>query len=401
MKTRDDGQAGSRSRGLLAVATIVLVSIVTLGILEVSVRVLLPYNTPDTVRQYSLEYEPAVYTRSLLKPVGRLVELDSGKAWGGKATDEASEVAVFISSNGYRGPAFAVQKPPETTRIIVLGGSAVFDHGVRDGDTDEGSWPHLLGKRLTESGVDNIEVINAGIPGHATADSLGRLFTQLWMYSPDFVLVYHGWNDIKYWKSLEISPDRPLISQFSPYDPESNPFISYRGFWDRLLSNSQIYMKIRNKYFMSKVNVGAEGALTATGERAIDYEAYGPEQFRLNLELIVSACEVIGAEPVLVTQATLLSPDSSSADRERINYDYQSLEHDTLIRAYDETYQITRDIGARTGAMIIDAAPDLNGVSEYFGDHVHFSPAGSAALADRVAKELAPVLVADRSSVAD
>jgi lysophospholipase L1-like esterase len=303
---------------------------------------------PDTVREYSLEYEPAVYSRSLLKPVDRLVEVDSAKAWGGKGPDEPSEVAVFISSNGYRGPEFAVRKPPEITRIIVLGGSSVFDHGVADGDANEAvSWPHLLGKALAKKGLKNIEVINAGIPGHATGDSLGRLYAQLWTYSPDYVLVYHGWNDIKFWKSRPISPEKPLIAQLEPYDAA---FISYRGFWGRALSNSQIYAKARTRYYQSTLNVGSEGILGTSNEMATDYDDYGPEQFRLNLELIVAASNAIGATPVLVTQATLVATGKSPADRDRINYGYQNLQHDTLVRVYEETYDIIRDVGSRTGA---------------------------------------------------
>ena len=29
------------------------------------------------------------------------------------------------------------------------------------------------------------------------------------MYEPDVVLVYHAWNDIKYWKRFEIEPEAP------------------------------------------------------------------------------------------------------------------------------------------------------------------------------------------------
>ena len=399
MKGQDEKGKIRTTRRLFAVITVVIASLITLVVAELLVRVVLPYNTPDTVRAYSLEYEPAVYARSLLKPVNRLVEVDSAKAWGDKAQDEASDVAVFISSNGYRGPAFAVRKPAQTKRIIVLGGSAVFDHGAPDRNPEKfGSWPHLLEDRLHEEGFENVEVINAGIPGHATSDSLGRLVTQLWMYSPDFVLVYHGWNDIKFWRAQEISPETPLISQVTPYDPSSNPFISYRGFWDKLLSNSQIYVKLRSRFFMSRIDIGLEGAVNAPSEMASEYETYGPEQFRLNLELIVSASKIIGATPVIVTQATLVAPNNSPADQKRINYDYQKLEHEALVNAFDETYEIIRDIGSRTGVPIIDAAPSLNGSSEHFADHIHLSLSGSHAVAEIVADGLAPMLNADSST---
>lgn len=388
-----------RSRWL-AMAAVTVVTFLTLAAAEILVRLFFPYNTPETVREYSLEYETAVYARSVLKPVNRVVEVDSEKAWGGKSGDEPSEVAVFISSNGYRGPAFDVRKPDDTLRIIVLGGSSVFDQGTPDRDpTVSGAWPHLLQRELAERGVENAEVINAGIPGHTTSDSLGRFSAQLWLYDPDYVLVYHGWNDIKYWKSRAITPERPMIAHVVPYDPDSNPFTSYRGFWDRLFSNSQLYVKFRNKYFMSQLNVGSEGLVSSSGERGHGYDIFGPEQFRLNLELIVAACRVIGATPVLVTQGTLVAAANSEADRKRINYDYQALRHDTLVDAFEESYAIVRGIGARTGATVIDVAPRLNGVSALFSDHVHLTPNGSAALAVMVADGLLPVLAPGDTSI--
>lgn len=395
--TRQGDQSNVSSRRL-AVAATVVAGLVTFAVAEFLVRNFLPYNTPDTVRQYSLEYEPAVYSRTLLKPVDRVVEVDSKKAWGGRGKDEPSEVAVFISPNGYRGPAFDVRKPPGTTRIIVLGGSSVFDQGVPDRDDKAGSWPHLLERQLVSKGLSDLEVINAGIPGHATGDSLGRLFSQLWMYEPDYVLVYHGWNDMKFWKSQEVTPERPLIQLVPPYDENSNPFISYRGFWDRLLSNSQIYVKIRNRYYMSKLDVGTEGVIESRGSRETEYGRFGPDQFRLNLELIVSACNLIDAVPVLVTQATLVAPDLSEADRKRINYDYQGLAHDTLVAAYEESYRIIREVSARNNTAFIDAAVKLNGSGEHFADHVHLSPPGSMALAEIIAEELAPLLMADEAN---
>ncbi len=396
LEYQDKQTESPRKRRWLGAITAVLASVFALFFAEILVRLFFPFNTPDTVREHSLEYEPAVYARTLLKPVDRLVDLDSAKAWGSKAIDKPSDLSVFVSSNGYRGPAFEVRKPPQVTRIIVLGGSAVFDHGVSDhASAETGSWPHLLGQRLTEEGLKNVEVINAGIPGHSTSDSLGRLYAQLWMYDPDLVLIYHGWNDIKFWKALEITPERPLISHVKPYDPTSNPFTSYQGFWDKLLSNSQLYLKVRNKYYMLRTNVGLEGAVDGTVERATDYDDYGARQFHLNMELIVTASRIIGATPVMVTQATLVTPNNSSADRVRINYEYQNLEHDAIVRAYQSTYDIIRDIGSRTDTMVIDAASLLNGRSELFNDHVHLRPEGSKVLAAVVADELAPILRGD------
>ncbi len=379
----------------LGIVTVAISLFFGLLVAEIVVRLFLPMNSPDTVREHSLEYVPAVYARHLLKPVGRLVDTGKEKAWGGESPDVPGDELYFISENGYRGPSFDVRNMAQKTRIIVLGGSAVFDQNVWDTSGDvKRTWPHVVEKHLLDRGFHDVEVINAGIPGHSSADSLGRLLSQLWIYEPDIVVVYQGWNDIKFWGLTPISPEQPMISFVPTYDARLNPFISYQGTLDRFLSHSQIYIKLRNRFYKWKIPLGSEGANsgTDTGIRVDTYSEYGPEQFRLNLESIVSASHSIGAKPVLISQATLVAADNTDDDIARIGFGYQNLSHAAMSRAFDETYDIIRRVAENTNTLMIDAATAMNGKSEYFGDHVHTSPAGSARLAQIVADELAVVL---------
>jgi len=112
-----------------------------------------------------------------------------------------------INSKGYRGRDFQVPKPEEKIRMIFLGGSAAFDRQAPMGK----DWPHLVEKELRESGYKEIECINAGTPGHASWDSLGRLYSEMWMFEPEYIFVYHSWNDIKYFRWL--NPNRPVCDR--------------------------------------------------------------------------------------------------------------------------------------------------------------------------------------------
>jgi lysophospholipase L1-like esterase len=103
-------------------------------------------------------------------------------------------------------------------------------------------WPHLVERFLWNKGYDNVEVINAGISGHASFDVLGQLYSELWIYEPDYVLFYGAWNDIKYFRKL--TPEHPVISLYEPFDKKSNPFTDYQGPLDRFLSNSQLLAEI-------------------------------------------------------------------------------------------------------------------------------------------------------------
>lgn len=354
---------------------------------EVVVRLSLPFNTPDTIRKYSLQYIPSFFARGLLKPMAEIVEEDSDKALGKKGQAEVPAHRLFINNHGYRGPNFSARKPQGIRRIIIVGGSTVFDANAKDPSASEtNDWPHLVERFLRNKGYDNVEVINAGISGHASFDALGRLYSQLWIYEPDYVVFYGAWNDIKYFRKL--TPEQPLISLWQPEYQKSNPFTEYQGLWDRILSNSQLYVKLRNQYYSWKYSVGEEGIIPE-GSYQDSYSLYAVKQYKLNVELIVDTCRDINAIPILVTEATLVSPDNSTEERKLINYEYQLLTHSALVRAFDESYQVIRSVGQEKKVAVLDLAKALNGKRELFLDHVHLSTKGGEEVAHRVADFLA------------
>ena len=379
---------GPRKARLFSLLTIAALALLTLLAAELLVRTLLRYNTPDTIRENSLQYQPAVYARHLLAP-DQYVERD--KAWGVRFEADRSGEVVVINEHGFRGRSVPLDKLPGGRRILVLGGSAVFDLRAKEGR----DWPRLAEQELRAAGFATVEVINAGIPGHASADAVGRLNTHLWMLAPDIVVLYNAWNDVKTFRSL--TPHRPLITLVEPYDPRANPFQSYRGALDRLLSRSQLYVKLRTRYFLRRVDLGLEG-----GHRYDDlvdaYSASALRQYRLNLELFVDASRNIGAVPVLLTQASLAAADSSQADRARINYAYAGLSHGALVRAMAECNAAIRQIATAEGTQLIDLAAGLSGRPELFLDHIHTTPGGSEELAAAVARGLTPLLRGDVES---
>ena len=228
-------------------------------------------------------------------------------------------------------------------------------------------------------------MINAGVPAHATPDSLGRLFGQLWLFEPDYVLVYHGWNDVKVWHRDAITPENPLLRAVRPYDPDRNPLMSYRGTLDELLASSQLYVKARNHVLSRRQSLGVEGVM-GSGELGSEWGPLGPAQLRLNLHLLVDACRNVGAVPILATQGTLVTPGASEQARSRIGYRYQMLTHDALAEALAESNRIVRSVAEEKGALLLDVASQINGREDLFADHVHTTPAGSAELA-RIAEE--------------
>lgn len=360
-------------------------------LLELIVRLALPGYSPEIARQHAIPYESRIYSGLAMQGANRLIDTNSAKAWGRNITEDTSERLIFINANGFRGPNFDVRKPPGVYRIIVLGGSAVFDQNVYDAPNSYlNTWPHQVQTILNERGFEHVEVINAGVPGQTSADSLGRVYTQLWTYAPDMLVVYHGWNDFKFWHRFAVTPETPLLDSVRPFDEKNNPFLNYQGRLDRFLSSSQLYVRVRTLYYRWRWRPSWEGAVPKELNVASEYGEYGPIQHRLNLTLIARAAVAIGARPVIVKQATLVDEKNSSLlqDLTGDSYDYMSLDHNAINSAYNESYRIADIVGAETDALVIDPTKKMNGRSEWFTDHVHTTIAGSSELARFVAERL-------------
>jgi hypothetical protein len=102
---------------------------------------------------------------------------------------------VHTNTLGFRDPERPAERSPEhqtgIRRVIVAGDSITFGIGVHD----EESYPRQLQAQLTESGHQDIEVWNAGVPGYAMADHLGLLRRRLLPLKPDVVLLQLSRND--------------------------------------------------------------------------------------------------------------------------------------------------------------------------------------------------------------
>jgi lysophospholipase L1-like esterase len=382
----DKKDPGTGRRRVLALVSVLLSGAFAFVVAEVIVRLTFRYNTPDTVKANSLQYLPTIFAQHRLRPNQ---DVNTEAAWGDREDDGWAGSRYVINREGYRGAEIAIPKPEHTCRIVILGGSAVF--GVKGSEED--NWPFLVGRYLQERGYENIEVVNGGVPGHASFDSLGRLYSQVWMFEPDIVLVYNVWNDIKFVQRIEeTAPVTPLLWVVFPLDDTANPFMNYRNSFDKLLSSSQIYVKLRTRYYKWKLRPGLEGSLRENQFLNATYGKLGLRQFRLNYEMIVDTARNIDAVPALLTQATLVTPDARQEDRERIRYEYQRMDHETLARAFTDFNDVIRSVARDKKAPYLDLDEEFSGRSELFLDHVHLTQRGCMEIARRVGGFLEQVL---------
>ena len=117
------------------------------------------------------------------------------KISGDEIIPNQSTDSITINSLGFRGSEFFTIKPPDTHRIFMIGGSTMFGAGATsDKTTIPGYTQQFLGENNTGF---NLEVINAGIQGADSNTELKLIEQKLVRLSPDLIIVYDGWNDLR------------------------------------------------------------------------------------------------------------------------------------------------------------------------------------------------------------
>ena len=102
---------------------------------------------------------------------------------------------ININSLGFRGDEFSKIKPDRTYRIFMLGGSPMFGYGAT---SDETTIPGFTQKFLDEKNFGfDIEVINSGVQAVSSDTELELVKRKLIAFSPDLIIIYDGWNDLR------------------------------------------------------------------------------------------------------------------------------------------------------------------------------------------------------------
>lgn len=98
------------------------------------------------------------------------------------------------NSLGYRGSEFSRVKPQGVFRIALVGGSSTYDTAINDNAL---TFAEQLQKLLrNDYKYQFVEVINAGVPGYNSWESLVNLEFRVLDLSPDLVIYYEAVNDV-------------------------------------------------------------------------------------------------------------------------------------------------------------------------------------------------------------
>lgn len=98
---------------------------------------------------------------------------------------------IRINSLGFRGPEITPVKKAGVARVLFLGDSFTFGHGLEENET----LPYLVGRELEAEYPGKFEVVNGGVYGYSTADELNLLKKFGLPLQPDVVVTLLMTND--------------------------------------------------------------------------------------------------------------------------------------------------------------------------------------------------------------
>jgi lysophospholipase L1-like esterase len=298
----------------------------------------LPSEDPEACK-----YRPHPYTCYALQP---------GRQRGGANHD----------SRGFRGSEVLVPKPPGVFRIAVLGGSTTYGEFIAD---DESAFPARTQHYLrNDQGRSEVEVVNAGVPGFNSWESMIDFQTRVLETEPDMVVVFFGVNDVH---ARLVDPYQYRADGVGRRRSWSDP-------WEVKVVRTSMLLRVIGVQMGMWKPPGVENYTVASsayhrnrdaGPEMMDVLAANPPtHFRRNVENIVALAKARGIVPVLTTW-----PYSEEVK------DYVSLPH--YQRGVAELNAVIREVAAAENVPMFDLAAKMPTDMKYWRDGRHVNAVGA------------------------
>lgn len=193
-------------------------------------------------------------------------------------------------------------KGADEVRVLITGDSSIFGWGQPDGMT----YADQLERELQQSfqGAATITVVNLGVPGYSTEQTLRLLADVGWDYQPDLLVVHNIFSDC----NIDAFQDRTALALT---DPDGTAV-------QRALHHSRLYCAVRmpwarfqatlnqepNRVLMPGMPTGANAATTLERiDTVIDLSRVPLDDYLDNLDAIRSQARERGAAMILAPLA--------------------------------------------------------------------------------------------------
>lgn len=318
----------------------------------------------------------------------------------GSHPNQKTKSMIFVDRYGFlsQGKNFKPEKLANEIRIATIGGSTTANVHL----SYEENWPGYLGMLVQDALPDNkITVINAGVPGYDSAQSIGNLALRVMPLKPDVVIIYHAYNDLKAIRAnIKFNPDYSHIHH-TPFGFHQEP-----NFIIRLLNYSMFYVRTRNQYrkYVAKKNYfGNYNNMKLGKNRLEDIPKEALVTFKQHIRSLISIAKAEGSKVILSSFATLHNPhmDFTSTDQikklselEKVELDMimhfiPGLQLSSIFEGIIKYNDMLKRIAIKEKTGWVDNASLIPHKEKFFVDRVHFSSEG----AKLIAENLLPVVL--------
>ena len=189
------------------------------------------------------------------------------------------------------------EKSANEKRIIVTGDSSIYGWGVRDNETYAVYLERELRSRLAGT---RLEVINLGVPGYSTEQTLRLLDEVGWAYEPDLVVVSNLFSDC----NIDAFQDRTALKMTSGEGSVlwgSRLYCSMYMPWMRYQAGLN---QATNSILMPGIPTGANAAVSLEKlDTIVDLSRVPLSDYLENLDTIHAASAAHGAQMMLAPLA--------------------------------------------------------------------------------------------------
>lgn len=294
-----------------------------------------------------------------------------------------------INSEGYRNGTteFGI-KNSKVVRILAVGGSTTFGWLIKE---YQDTWPNKLEKKLNEFFNGNVEVINAGLPGGMSSETLASYVFRDKFLSADIVIFHNGGNDVA-----------PLF--YDEYFPDYRNHRAVTG-GDKLRSGEKraieasYFIKLLYTFWMKNAvlsKIRSEPIQRVTKSQALkNIDRHIPLGFKRNMKTLADLVNSSGATSVFFP-FHLASEEVYKFIPE--NMRYAKAMHEAVRLALNKNKKVLKDISDERNIYYFEMDQDHIPLSDFF-DHAHLKPSGETIKAEFIAEKLAPIVRAKMSEL--
>ncbi|MEW6144782.1 MAG: SGNH/GDSL hydrolase family protein [Thermodesulfobacteriota bacterium] len=344
---------------------LVLLSVlITLAILEIGTRVWLDFIAPEDV---SLEY--SLY--SYLSPDNqRYVRHHYLNYY---PNPEYRRGKTYHNSLGYRNDEFLAEKPEGVFRIVLLGGSSTYNIGIDDNDK---TWAAQLEKILRDKyGYKNVEVINAGVGGYNSWETLINLEFRVLDVDPDLIIEYEGTNDVHARFVDPVSYRGDDSGRRKQWDPPSVFFLEHSALFRVILRKLGVTEQVGIGNFITPRNTAYGPVSVAKHDPMGLLDKNPPVYFRRNLNNMVAIAKANGVEILFSTWA--YSPYLN---------DYASTPY--YQKGFEENNDVVKEVAIENGIPFFDFSAVMPKDRKFWRDGRHVNALGAEKMAELFAEYL-------------